>query len=276
MSLKKLFDLKGQVAVITGGAGLLGIQHAEALAEYGACPVLLDHDINKASAEADRISTTYNVDCIPLGADITKKKEIETALETVLKKYSGIDILINNAAIDPKIREQNDGIEFSRFENFTLEQWSSELSVGLTGAFICSQVFGGEMAKREQGVIVNISSDLGVIAPDQRLYKKDHLSDDKQPVKPVTYSVIKHGLHGLTKYLATYWSDKNIRVNTLCPGGVLNDQPENFVARVEKLIPMARMANSDEYKGAIVFLCSSASSYMTGSTIVIDGGRTVW
>lgn len=151
-----------------------------------------------------------------------------------------------------------------------------ELSVGLKGAFICSQVFGEEMAKQGKGVILNISSDLGISAPDQRIYKKTGLSQNMQPVKPVTYSVIKHGLIGLTKYTATYWADKGIRVNALCPGGVYNNQPEDFVNKLANLIPIGRMANIDEYKAGVLFLISEASSYMTGSTLIIDGGRSCW
>ncbi len=146
--------------------------------------------------------------------------------------------------------------------------------MGLTGAFLCSRIFGAEMAKRKSGVIVNVASDLAVIAPDQRLYRVDGLPEDQQPVKPVTYSVVKTALLGLTRYLATYWNNENIRVNAISPGGVLNGQPEVFPSRIKQLIPMARMAGRDEYEGAILFLCSDVSSYMTGANLVVDGGRT--
>jgi NAD(P)-dependent dehydrogenase (short-subunit alcohol dehydrogenase family) len=144
------------------------------------------------------------------------------------------------------------------------------------GAFLCSQIIGKEMAKRNSGGILNISSDLGVIAPDQRLYAKKGLSPDEQPVKPVTYSVIKHAIIGLTKYLATYWADYNIRVNALSPGVVCAEQPEDFLEKINSRIPMGRMADEDEYKGAVLFLVSDASSYMTGANLIIDGGRTCW
>jgi NAD(P)-dependent dehydrogenase (short-subunit alcohol dehydrogenase family) len=193
----------------------------------------------------------------------------------VLGRYGRIDILINNAANNPKV-ERPSGMNFSRFENFPLEEWSADLCVGLTGAFLCSQVFGSEMARRGRGVIVNVASDLALIGPDQRIYRQEGVPDHLQPVKPVTYSVVKSGLMGLTRYLATYWADRGVRVNAISPGGVFNGQPEEFVARLSQLIPMGRMANPGEYQDAILFLCSDASSYMTGANLVIDGGRTCW
>ena len=165
---------------------------------------------------------------------------------------------------------------YQRLEFFPLEQWDADLNVGLKGAFLCSQVIGSEMARRKQGVIVNVASDLAVIAPDQRLYRKPGLPEDQQPVKPVTYSVVKTGLIGLTRYLATYWAGSGIRVNAISPGGVYNNQADDFVERLANLIPLGRMANANEYQAAILFLCSDASSYMTGSNLVIDGGRSCW
>lgn len=195
--------------------------------------------------------------------------------ETLLSKFGHIDILINNAAIDPKVKAKS-ADKLSRLENFSIDQWNLELSVGLTGAMLCSKIFGYEMAKKEQGVILNISSDLGIISPDQRIYKKEGLSENEQPVKPVTYSVIKHGLIGLTKYLATYWAEKGVRVNSISPGGINTNQNPEFIQKVTNLIPLGRMAHENEYKAAIVFLVSDASSYMTGANLVIDGGRSVW
>jgi NAD(P)-dependent dehydrogenase (short-subunit alcohol dehydrogenase family) len=187
-----------------------------------------------------------------------------------------IDILINNAAIDPKVKDEPGLLETSRLENFPKEQWELQVGVGLTGAFLCSKIFGAAMAKSGRGgVILNIASDLSVFAPDQRLYRKEGLDAEMQPVKPVTYSVIKAGLIGLTRYLATYWADQNVRSNALSPGGVFNDQGEEFVQRLSRLIPLGRMAERDEYRAAVQFLCSDASTYMNGQNIVIDGGRSV-
>ena len=150
------------------------------------------------------------------------------------------------------------------------------MAVGLRGAFLCCQTVGTEMAHRGRGVILNVASDLALIGPDQRIYRREHLPDHLQPVKPVTYSVVKSGLIGLTRYLATYWAPSGVRVNSISPGGVYNDQPDEFVAKLSGLIPMGRMATLSEYQGAILFLCSDASSYMTGANLVIDGGRTCW
>jgi len=273
--IKDQFDLKDHVAIITGGAGLLGEKHAEALAEFGCITIILDINEYKGKEVAKRISSEFKVDSINFTCDVTKREQLENLRDDLLKKYGRIDILINNAAIDPKVKNKEEDFLFSRLEYFSLEQWDKELSVGLTGAFLCSQVFGSQMAKKGKGVIINISSDLGVISPDQRLYKKENLQEEKQPVKPVTYSKIKHGLIGLTKYLATYWANKGVRVNTLCPAGVYTNQQEEFVHKISQLIPLGRMADLDEYKAAIVFLASQASSYMTGSTIILDGGRSI-
>ena len=207
--------------------------------------------------------------------DITSRDEIQTLCGKVLQKFGRIDILINNAANDPRVKANEDST-WSRFENFPIKLWHQDIAVGLTGAFLCSQVIGSEMVSKGGGVILNISSDLGVIAPDQRIYLKQGLPPEKQPVKPVTYSIVKSALISLTKYLATYWADKNVRVNALCPGGVQTDQPDEFLEEVTFRIPMGRMAQKDEYKGAVLFLVSDASSYMTGATLIIGGVRTCW
>lgn len=276
MTPDTIFDLSGRVAIITGGAGLLGVQHAEAIAQAGGIPVLVDINETAAVHQAEIISQYYSVDCLGLKTDITKKGEIEAMAAFVLKRYNRIDILINNAANDPKVKAGAGNTTWSRFENFPIDAWHMDIAVGLTGAFLCTQVIGSEMARRKKGVILNISSDLGLIGPDQRIYAKDNLRENEQPVKPVTYSVIKSALIGLTRYSATYWADKNVRVNAICPGGVRTDQPDDFLEKLTYRIPMGRMARKDEYKGAVLFMVSDASSYMTGSVISVDGGRTCW
>jgi len=273
-SVKQSFDLTENIAVITGGAGLLGEKHAESIAEFGGIPILLDINKKAGTEKAQRITNEYQVDCEFKLCDITDESQILSVRDALLSKYGRIDILINNAAIDPKVEAKSEN-KLSRLENFPIDQWNLELGVGLTGAMLCSKIFGYEISKNSNGVILNISSDLGIIAPDQRIYRKEGFPENEQPVKPVTYSVIKHGLIGLTKYLATYWPGK-VRCNTLCPGGIYAGQSEDFVQRLTDLIPLGRMANIDEYKAAIVFMVSDASLYMNGSTVVIDGGRSVW
>jgi len=274
-SILEQFRLTNKVVVITGGAGLLGVKHAQAIAEAGGIPVLWDIEKFKAEEEAHTIRREYNASALGLGVDVTDLDSIVSGTRTVVETFKKIDILINNAAVDPKVSEGHN-TSWGRFENYSLVFWNKEISVGLTGAFLCSQVVGRHMAANNQGIIINIASDLSLISPDQRLYRKEGLQNDEQPVKPVTYSVIKHGLLGLTKYLATYWADKNIRVNSISFGGVYTGQPDEFVQRLTSLIPLGRMARVDEYKAAIVFLCSDASSYMTGTNLVLDGGRTCW
>ncbi len=273
--VKDAFDLSGRVAIVTGGAGLLGVQHATALAEVGASVVMADIREDAARAVANQVSSTYHQTVLALNMDVTDLKSIQAAYMQVLDRFGRIDILINNAAIDPKVKNDGSLLGTSRFEHLPLEDWNFQISVGLTGAYLCAQVFGSHMAAHGGGVILNISSDLSVVAPDQRLYRREGLPEDRQPVKPVTYSVIKTGLIGLTRYLAAYWADKGVRVNALSPGGVYAGQPETFVARLVNLIPLGRMAEPDEYRGAIQFLCSDASKYMTGQNIVMDGGRSV-
>lgn len=270
------FDLRGKVAIVTGGAGLLGIEHCRALVDLGA--EVWVADINKESSKrvSDQLnSSSATGHSYPISFDVTSPEDIKAAAQRIIEYSGGIHILINNAAIDPKV-EKSSVVETSRLEHFPVNQWDFQLSVGLTGTFLCSQTFGGWMAENDGGVVLNIASDLAVIAPDQRLYQRSGLSHSQQPVKPVTYSVIKSAIVGLTKYLATYWAEQNVRVNALSPGGVFNGQSDEFVTKLTNLIPLARMAQRDEYHAAVQFLCSNGSRYMTGQNIVIDGGRSAW
>ena len=276
MSILDKFNLENDVAIITGGAGLLGRYHAEALLDVN-CKVIIT-DINDGRLEEAKLFLEkYDSDLMRFKKlDVTNEDNIKAVRDEIIIEY-GIapTILINNAAIDTKV-DKDINFNSSRLENFKLEQWNNELNIGLTGAFLCSKHFGSSMANNQKGVILNISSDLGIIAPNQNLYSQDHLSDDKQNVKPITYSVIKHGLIGLTKYLSTYWINNNVRCNALAPGGVLDNQSSEFINKIQNLIPMGRMAKLDEYQAAVLFLCSDASSYMNGAVLSIDGGRSAW
>ena len=272
------FNIRGKVCVVTGGGGLIGMKHTEAILEGEGIPVLLDifqggmDRVKKAVLEEygeDRTVETFVT-------DITDRKALEQIRDKLLEKYGHIDVLINNAANNPKVEEASKNLGPIRFHNFPVEMWNQDLAVGLTGAMLCAQVFGEVMEKQGSGVVLNISSDYGLIAPDQRIYRKEGLPDDQQMVKPVSYSVVKHGMIGLTKYLAVYWADKGIRVNTLCPASLENGQNEEFVKKISNLIPMGRMSRPDEYVCTVLYMISDATTYMTGSTVVLDGGRTSW
>lgn len=277
MSALDKFLIKDKVVVITGGAGLLGQKHAEAVIEGEGIPVLLDiseYSLENASKNLTDKYKDKHVECHQ--ADIADRNQVEGIKMDLLEKYGHIDVLINNAANNPKVEGVAANMKAIQFENFPMQIWLDDLNVGLTGSFVCAQVFGDVMAGQGSGVILNISSDLGIIAPDQRIYRKDGLADDEQMIKPVTYSVIKHGLIGLTKYLATYYAEKGVRANALCPAGVYNGQDDEFLHKLTNLIPLGRMADVEEYKSTVLYLISDASSYMTGSTVIVDGGRTCW
>ena len=267
-----MFDLSGKTALITGGCGLLGMKHAEAILEFGGEVILTDLITEKdGNKQVDMLRETYNTHKVTYEwMNVTR----EFSIERVVSKYNKIDILINNAAVNPKVE---DGMGWkNKFEHLELDSWNKTIEVILTGTFLCSQVVVRKMLStgleseycRNGGVILNIASDLSIISPDQRIY------DDG--VKPVSYGVAKAGVVNLTKYLATYLAEKNIRVNSLSPAGVYNNQPDEFVSKFSNLIPKNRMAKKSEYKGAVVFMCSEASSFMTGHNLVIDGGRTIW
>lgn len=270
------FLVDGKHALITGGAGLLGMEHAEALLEIGARVILADIDEAALTRAMHMLEERYPADRIHgCRMDVTAPADIRSACAEAERLWGSVDILVNNAAIDPKVQDGSQRLEQSRLEHLPLEQWNREIAVGLTGAFLCAQILGAGMAARGHGVILNIASDLSVIAPDQRLYQKSGVASDNQPVKPVTYSVIKTGLIGLTRYLAGYWADRGVRVNALSPAGVYAGQPLEFVEKITELIPLGRMAERNEYRSAVQFLCSDASQYMTGHNLVIDGGRSI-
>ena len=268
-----IFDLTGKTALITGAGGLLGPKHAEAIIEFGGKVILTDWHEDRAQQRSLELNEKYGPESTTWHyMDVTNKESIEN----VVNQYDKIDILINNAAKDPKVKKDAGLTPASRFETMSTEYWFEGINAAVNGTFFCSQVISNKMLESGGGVILNISSDLGVIAPDQRIYRKEGVSEENQNVKPITYSAAKWAIVGMTKYLGVYFAKKNIRVNCLSPTGVFNNHPEDFVKKLSNIIPMGRMAHIDEYKGAIVFLCSDASSYMTGENMVIDGGKTVW
>ena len=273
---KKLFSLKNKTIVITGALGLLGRRHAEVIASYGGNPILLDLKKSDVELMANELNKKYSVNASGFEVDITNEYEVKDNAIKLLKKYKKIDGLINNAANNPKV-EEGGANHFSRLEIFSIDSWSKDLAVGLTGAFLCSKHYGYIISQNiEGGSIINISSDLGLIAPDQRLYSIPGLDEASQPVKPVTYSVVKSGLIGLTRYIATYWAHKNVRCNAICPGGIENGQSEDFLENVSSRIPMNRLAKDDEYQTTLLWMLSDSSKYLNGSIVAVDGGRTAW
>ncbi len=274
-SVRALFDLAGQVAIITGGAGLLGRQHASSIAEAGGHAVLIDLDGEAAARSAEEITQRFGVEAVGMRADITVKADVEAMVRAVVEQFSRIDILINNAALTAKGGSIRAREYFAPFEEYPLDLWEQALRVNLTGAFLCSQAVGRVMVRQRRGVILNIASDVGTISPDHRIYEGVVNPHTKEPFNtPIGYATTKAGLINLTRYLATYWADKGIRVNCLSPGGVADAHDPQFVKNVSSRIPLGRMARPDEYKGAVLFLVSEASSYMTGGNLIVDGGRT--
>lgn len=268
------FSLTGRVAIITGAAGLLGVRHAEAIAAGGGIPVLADVRGEAVEAAAVAITRQFGVPALGVRADVTSEASVTAMLQAAQQQFGRVDILVNNAARNPRVESDSDS--FTSLEQFSLDEWNADVAVGLTGAFLCAKVVGSAMAAAGRGVIINISSEYGVIAPDQRLYHKVGERADRQPKKPVSYSVVKAGLHGLTLYLATYWAESGVRANTITVGGVENGQPREFLERAASRIPLGRMGLPHEFQGALVYLASDASSFVTGANLVVDGGKTVW
>ncbi len=270
MSNKTHFDLTNRVAFITGGAGLLGVKHAEAIAEQGGVPVLADMDGERAEEAAEGVRNTTSGECYAVQVDITDAGQVQRAVSQVLERSERIDILINNAAMTVKGGGASYADYFAPFEEYPQHLWEEALNINLTGAFLVTQAVGKIMRDQKRGSIINIASDVGLISPDHRIYENETFNT------PIAYAVSKAGLINFTRYLATYWAEQGIRANALCPAGVYNNHSPEFVEKLASRIPLARMAHQDEYKGAIVFLASDASSFMTGSTLVVDGGRTSW
>ena len=265
MSSKNLFDLKDQVVLLIGASGLLGKQYSESLSEAGANVVLADLNFSECKKLESALRKKFDVNPLSIKVDITKKQSIIEMVKKIMKHYSKIDILINNAIFPEGSKERSVG-----FENFSLSVWNKVLSVNLTGVFLSCQEVGKIMVKQKRGNIINISSIYGLTGADQRIYGKSKLNSSP------AYAVTKSGILNLTRYLASYWHDKGIRVNTLSLGGVKNNQDPLFMKNYSYKTIVGRMAKKDDYSGSILFLASNASSYMTGSNLVVDGGWTAW
>lgn len=270
MREKDFFDLTGKVAVVTGALGLIGVHHCDTLLEAGATVIATDLKMIKRRTLSQKLAHNYYF----MQSDITDFKSINKLADNIIKKFGRIDILINNAAINDKFEDPVSALELSKFENYPLELWQKSLDVNLTGTFICSQIFGRQMAENKSGTIINIASTYGIVAPNQSLYRTPE--GEQKFFKSPAYSVTKGAIIAFTKFLAAYWGEKGIRVNSLSPGGVFDNQDEFFVRNYSERTPLKRMALPIDYKGAILFLASDASSYMTGANLVIDGGFTIW
>jgi len=269
----ELFDLTNRVVVITGAGGLLGQEHALAVGRSGGTPVLLELSPDALKNAVERL----NAEAIPhlaFEVDLAQEEQIELVAKKVFQRCGGVWGLINNLASNPPMGAEANG--FDRLEMFPLSQWDQDLRLGLTSAFLSARYFGEMMAQSGGGSIVNVASDLALIAPDQRIYRESDAPGSQSPVKPVSYSVVKSGILGLTKYLSTYWSPVPVRCNALVPGSVRSTQNDTLTQKLNFRIPLARLAEPNEYHGAVVFLLSQASSYMTGTNLVIDGGRSAW
>ena len=272
-SIFKKFDMTGKTAIITGAAGLLGKQFCLALAQVGANVVMADLE-KKPVLENEVEFREMGLNALALEVDVSDPDSTKSMVERALTVFGSVDVLVNSAALDPKFDSAGVSAQGANaFESFSLDAWRQALDVNLTGMFLSSQAAVVPMLKQGQGVIVNICSMYGLVGPDQRLYERP---DGTRQFKPVYYSTTKAGVLGFTRYLATYYAGKNIRVNALTPGGVFNDHDEIFTAQYSARTVLGRMANLDEMNGAMLFLCSDASSYMTGSNLVVDGGWTAW
>jgi len=264
--MNNLFDLKGRIAIVTGGAGLLASEHAVALSNYGAFVVLADVNLEKCDEAAAKLSSN-NINIVSKYCDVTSPESWKKLLKEVLDEFGKIDVLVNNAGFTNQNRSANFD---ASFENFPLEDWNAIMNVNLTGTFLGCQVIGQQMLQQGKGSIINMASLYGVVSPNHRIYPGTGIT------QPVAYSVSKHGVIGLTKYLATLWADKGVRVNALTPGGIYNNHQQLFLERFQQLNPIGRMSDKSELQGAIVYLASDASSHVVGHNLIVDGGWTVW
>jgi NAD(P)-dependent dehydrogenase (short-subunit alcohol dehydrogenase family) len=260
---KEKFDLSGKVAILTGGTGLIGTAFGEGLAESGCKVVICDIDQKSCDNRARVLEKEFGVGCVGIAADVSNKSDVERLLTEVLKKFEKVDILVTS-------HQNKTANFFEKFEGYPEKDWDDIISVNLKGVFLCCQIIGKQMLKQGYGNIINIASTYGVVSPNQEIYKGTKIGS------PAAYSASKGGVIALTKYLATYWADKNIRVNAISPHGVFNNHEKKFVENFSKKSPLKRMSYKEEVVGALIFLASDASSYVTGHNLMVDGGWSVW
>lgn len=266
--MEELFSLKGKVAVVTGACGLLGKKHCEALADAGASVVVADINKSACNEFAEELGKSH----LAVAMDVTSETSLKSARNKIVKKYDRIDILVNNAAINDMFENPLTAGEQSKFENYPVGMFRKSLEVNVTGVFLCSQIIGSVMARQQNGSIINVASTYGMVGPDQSIYKNE---DGEQIFyKSAAYPTTKGAVLNFTRFLAAYWGKNNVRVNSLSPGGVENSQDDYFVKNYSSKTLLGRMARASDYQGALVFLASEASAYMTGANLVVDGGWT--
>ncbi|MFD2574104.1 SDR family oxidoreductase [Spirosoma soli] len=262
------FSLAGRVAIVTGAVGLIGRNHCRALAEAGANVVVADLNETASQSFAAELGGQH----LGIGLDVTNEDAVKQVRDRVLERYNRIDVLVNNAALNEAVENPAMALELTAFENFPVAQFRASLEVNVTGVFLCAQVFGSVMAKQGKGSIINVASTYGLVGPDQRIYRNE--AGEQTFYKTAAYPATKGAVVNFTRFLAAYWGHKGVRVNTLSPGGVENSQNELFVKNYSAKTVLGRMAQPDDYQGAIVFLASDASAYMSGANLVVDGGWT--
>lgn len=268
------FDISGRPVVVTGAAGLLGSHFSRMIARVGGLPLLIDVNEDQLDVLARDIGNSGS-QCLSFRVDVTDRRALTETADKIRSSVGPVWGLVNNVASNPAMSASGH-VDHNRLETLSFDQWEEDIELGLTSSLACAQIFGAQMVERGSGSIINIASDLAIIAPDQRIYRSDDQSQDAAPVKPASYSVVKSGLVGLTRYLSTYWSPLPVRCNALLPGSVRSTQSPELVANLEARIPLGRLAFPNEYSAAVIFLLSDASSYMTGASVVMDGGRSTW
>lgn len=271
--VRQKFDLSGKAVIVTGGAGLLGKSHCHALAAAGASVVIADILGDEAEHAAAEVAQASGADVLPIHVDVSEPDSVQAMVDAALEAFGSVDVLVNNAALDPKFDPAHQAEHTNRFEDFPLDAWRRAIDVNITGMFLCARAAATPMGRSGRGSIINVSSTYGLVGPDQRLYARQGQPPN---YKPVTYSVSKAAALGLTRYLATYFAGTQIRVNALTPGGVFAGHDDEFVARYSARTVLGRMAEREEISAALLFLASDASSYMTGANLVVDGGWTAW